>query len=127
MREVDGHSGINCELFVFAQLLALIIGQGLRDLPRQRSEFFRIGFPHQCRVFRFERDKNGIARRALHQGAERSALMLAQDEVALPVAGNGAVSYFRRSFFDLEPRHYFAACFFVVPTLPFSSVGARLP
>ena len=87
MREVDDHTGINCELFVFAHLLALIIGQGLRDFPRQRSECFRIGVPHRCRVFRVERDQKGIPRHAFHQGAERGALMRAQDEVALPVAG----------------------------------------
>lgn len=34
MREVDGDAGVTRELFVSAQLRALIIGQGLRDLSR---------------------------------------------------------------------------------------------
>ena len=81
MREVEGTTGINCERCMFAHLLAVIIRQGLRELPRQRSECFRIGVPHRCRVFRVERDQKGRPRRAFHQGAERGALMRAQDEV----------------------------------------------
>ena len=60
MREVDGDTRINRELFVLAHLLALIISQGLRDFPRQRSECIRIGFPHRGGVFRGERDQQGI-------------------------------------------------------------------
>ena len=91
MREVDGDPGINCELRVLAHLLALIIGQCLRDFSRQRSEFFRLGFPHRCRVFRVERDKKSIPGGAFHHGAERGARMRAKNAVSLPVSGHGAV------------------------------------
>jgi hypothetical protein len=127
MRKVDGDAGINRELFVLAHLLALIIGQGLRDLSRQGSECFRIGFPHRCGVFRVERDQKGIPCGAFHQGAERGALMLAKNEVTLPVAGHGAVGHGLRPLFDREHLHYFASCFLVVPVFPLSPICARLP
>ena len=90
MCEVDGDAGVKRELFVSTHFLALIIGQGLRDLPRQRSERFRIGVPHRCRVFRVERDQNGIACGAFHHGAEHGALLLPKNEVSFPVAGHRA-------------------------------------
>jgi hypothetical protein len=126
MRELDGDAGIQRELFVPAHLLALIIGPGLRDLSRQRSERVRIGFPHRGRVFRVERDQQGIPCGAFHQGAERGARMLTQNEGSLPVARNGPVGHVVRPLFDRKHVPYFAACVLVVSAGPLSPRGARL-
>ena len=46
--------------------------------------------------------KKGLPCGAFHQGAERDALMLAKNEVSIPVAVNGAVGHFLMPLFDRQ-------------------------
>ena len=68
-----------------------------------------------------------VAGRALNQSAKRRSLVPSEDEVALPMAGDRAVSNLRRSFLNGEHVRYFPAPLLGVGVPALSAIGVLIP
>ena len=102
--EVGGDTGINRKLFVLAQLLALIIGQGLRDLSGNNRGLSHRR-PTRCPAFRCERDKNNNACGVSARCRSRCANACLEC-ASLPLAGNGAACHIFKPLFDRDRLSY---------------------
>jgi len=120
MGKVHLDTGIDGEALVFAHLLALVVREGLLELGRHRAERSRVRFPNRCRVFlSAEWYEERVPGRPLDQGTKCRPLVPPDDEITLPVAGDGAVCDLRWPLLNGEHVRYLSALLFgALPALP---------
>ena len=96
--EVDRHSGGDSEGRVVRHLLALIPGDAAHQFARQGSDRLAHGsFERGRTVVLAQMHQQHEARRAFNERADRTGVIRANDEVALPVPGHGTVLDLRGS------------------------------
>ena len=120
MGEVHRDTRINGEALVVAHLLALVVREGLLEFSGYGLERSRVRFAYRHGVFlRSHRDEECVAGRTLDQGTKRCPLVLPEDEVALPVTGDGAVGDLLRPLLNGEHICYRSSLLLgVLPALP---------
>jgi hypothetical protein len=100
--EVHVDAGLHGERLVGGHLVALIPGQRASEVcgqPRERDRDL-VGDMRGGVVVEF--DEHAHPGAAFHDRRDRARVVLAEDEVAFPVAGNGAVFDLGRSFGDVD-------------------------
>ena len=100
MGEVDLHLGLFGEQPMFPHLLPLVVREGAAELGRQRPDFPREGPPHRGCVFGRQGDQQCKSGGAFHQRAERRRVRMANQQVALPMAGHRAIRHLGRPLVD---------------------------
>lgn len=98
MGKVDLHLGLFGKEAVLPHFLALVIREGAAELGRQRPHFPGEGPPHGGRVFGRQRHQQRKPGGAFHQRPERRRVRLADQQVALPMAGHRAIGHLGRPF-----------------------------
>lgn len=93
MGKVDPHLGLFGEQPMLPHLLPLVVGEGAAELSGQRPHFPDEGPPHGGRVFGRQGDQQRKPGSAFHQRPERRRVRMANQQVALPMAGHRAIGH----------------------------------
>jgi hypothetical protein len=124
--EIDIDAGVDLEAHVLSHLVALVPGQATAQRRRKRLDGFGHRLAHMFGAASLaQREQHHEPRAALDEGADRALVVLAHQQIALPVTRDGAVCRLGRTLADHD--HLRDAATLFEPSLrdPFGTSAAQ--